>query len=58
MSTAMKWLIASIIATAAYSIAGLWLEGDAAQVVRLVLTVVMLGCGGTAFFVWFRESQR
>lgn len=58
MSRAMKWLIAFIIAMAANSIAGIWLEGDTAQMVRLALTVVMMGCGATAFFVWFRESQR
>lgn len=58
MSQAMKWMIASVIAMAAYSIAGIWLEGDTAQIVRLALIVVTIGCGVTSFFVWFRESQR
>ncbi|QGX08691.1 hypothetical protein EEW87_17370 [Janibacter melonis] len=58
MSKAMKWLVASFVLMGALQLSRIWWQGEAAVWVNSILTVAMFACTMTAFFTWFKDTQR
>lgn len=58
VTTALRWLIASIVAVTAGSVTGIWLDGGSGMLVRTGCSIVGIICAVTAFALWFKESQQ